>query len=309
MIVSELSPAEYARTAQCPFTVFDSVEFCAINAHKVEAVKHLVFSDQRLRFGLIAGIRDGVLKAPFSAPYACFSEISRNNKIASYSSLAASLADYAKGMGLKKIRITLPPTVYNEVHIAKLYNSFYTAGFRIAGCDLNFQYDLAQFDAQYEMRIDPKARQKLRAAIKNGLTFEKTEDVEAAYKIIHANRAAKNYPLWMTLENVRDTARVVPADFFLARDDAAMPLASAMVYHVTHDKAQVIYWGNLPETDALKPMNFLAYRIFAHYKGAGMRLIDTGPSTEFSVPNLGLCDFKQGLGCDVSTKFTFELDV
>ena len=82
-----------------------------------------------------------------------------------------------------------------------------------------------------------------------------------------------------------------------------------MVYRVSGDKAQIIYWGNSPDTENLRPMNFMAYSIFNHYKGKGVKFMDIGPSTEFSIPNVGLCDFKQSIGCTVSPKISFEIDI
>lgn len=309
MNVIEAIPQDYKHTVLKPFSVFDSVAFCQLNASKVESVKHLIFNDGKNRFGMIAGIRDGVLRAPFSAPYACFSEIGQNNKISSYASLAAALLAYAKDLGLQGIRMTFPPSVYDEDHIAKLYNSFYNAGFRISGCDLNFQYDLSAFGDDYEMSIDPKARQKLRAAIRSNLTFQKTDDVRKAYDIIRANREAKKYPLWMSYDNVLETIQVIKTDFFLTLSPAKKAIASAMVYEVAPDKVQVIYWGNAPGTDDLRPMNFMAYHVFAHYRQQGKTFIDIGPSTEYSVPNVGLCDFKQAIGCRTSPKISFEIDI
>lgn len=309
MNVIEVTSHEYKHTVINPFSVFDSVAFCQLNASKVDSVKHLIFNDGKNRFGMIAGIKDGVLKAPFSAPYACFSEISQNNKISAYASLASTLLSYGKNLGLRCIRVTFPPSVYDESHIAKLYNSFYNADFRISGCDLNFQYNLTAFGDDYEMSIDPKARQKLRAAIRSNLTFQKTDDVRKAYDVIRANREAKNYPLWMSYDNVLETTQVIKTDFFITLSPAQETIAAAMVYEVAPDKVQVIYWGNAPSSDDLRPMNFMAYHVFAHYKQCGKEFIDIGPSTEFSVPNFGLCDFKQAIGCQTSSKISFEIDI
>jgi hypothetical protein len=309
MNVIELAPSEYRNIVKDPFSIFDTVSFSQLNAHKVEAVKYLTFNDGKNRFGIIAGIKDGMLRAPFSAPYACFSEIGKNNKIAAYSSVALSLLEHARGLGLKHVRVTFPPTVYDESHIAKLYNSFYNAGFRISSCDLNYQYDLREFGDDYEMTIDPKARQKLRASLRSGLTFEKTNNIQTAYEVIRQNRAAKNYPLWMTYENVLETIEIINADFFIVYAQDRSAIASAMVYEVATDKVQIIYWGNLPDSDELRPMNFMAFHIFQYYKSQGKTLIDIGPSTESSIPNFGLCDFKQAIGCTTSSKITFEADV
>lgn len=113
----------------------------------------------------------------------------------------------------------------------------------------------------------------------------------------------------MSYQDIIDTIKVVMADFFIVKSPDGAAIASALVYRTTGDKVQVIYWGNLPDTDHLKPMNFLACKIFDYYNKAGKRFFDIGPSTEFSIPNFGLCDFKQSIGCSASTKFTFELEL
>lgn len=308
MKINEVTPTEYKNTIVNPFSIFDTVDFSLINAKKMESLKYLIFNDGKNRFGLICGVKDGIIKAPFSAPYACLSEASKDNKMLAYHTAIKELVSYAKSSGLRKIRVTLPPTVYNESHIAKIYNSFYVAGFHIAGCDLNYQYSLQKFDSNYEMNIDPKARQKLRTSLKYDLQFCKTDDIQAAYFVIQENRKAKQYPLWMSLDDIKNTIKIVKCDFFLVSHLGAL-VASAMVYHITTDKVQVIYWGNLPGTDDLKSMNFLSFKIFEYYKSQNVSFLDIGPSTENSMPNFGLCDFKQGIGCDVSSKLTFELDL
>ena len=309
MSIIESTPTEFKLIVQNPFSVFDSMDFSNLNSAKVDEVKYLIFHDgKKNRFGLVCGIIDGIMKAPFSAPYACFSRISGDSKILNYSDAVKELVEYARNKGLKKIRITLPPNVYDESHIARVFNSLYVSGFRIAGCDLNYHYNLDNFNLQYEMSIDPKARQKLRAAIKHDLKFQKTEDVKTVYEIIHQNRTAKGYPLWMSYQNVLDTIKVVKTDFFLIFSNKEA-IASSIVYHCAPERAQVIYWGNKEGTDDLRAMNFLAYKSFEYYKERAFKFFDIGPSTEYSRPNFGLCDFKQSIGCDVSTKLTFELDL
>jgi hypothetical protein len=75
---------------------------------------------------------------------------------------------------------------------------------------------------------------------------------------------------------------------------------------VTPDIVQVIYWGDLPAYSEFKTMNYLSYNIFIYYKKLGVKYVDIGISTELSVPNHGLCEFKESIGCDLSLKFTFS---
>ena len=34
-----------------------------------------------------------------------------------------------------------------------------------------------------------------------------------------------------------------------------------------------------------------------------------GPSTESSIPNYGLCEFKESIGCEINQKFTFSKEI
>ena len=84
-------------------------------------------------------------------------------------------------------------------------------------------------------------------------------------------------------------------------------VAAAQVFHVAKGVAQVVYWGDLRAYSHLRTMNSLAYMLFAYYHATGLKVLDIGPSTEGGVPNHGLCEFKEGIGCSVTPKFSFML--
>ena len=52
-------------------------------------------------------------------------------------------------------------------------------------------------------------------------------------------------------------------------------------------------------------MNFLSFHVFQYYKNQGIEIVDIGPSTENSIPNYGLCEFKESIGCDILIKTEF----
>jgi len=82
-----------------------------------------------------------------------------------------------------------------------------------------------------------------------------------------------------------------------------------MVFHVSSVVVQVVYWGDLPEYAHLKTMNFLSYKLFEYYTGTNIHVIDIGPSTENSIPNFGLCEFKESVGCEITNKLTFQYTI
>ena len=129
--------------------------------------------------------------------------------------------------------------------------------------------------------------------------------MERAYEVIRRNREEHGYPLRMTLEQVWQTVTsVVKADFFVLEHEGR-DVAAAQISHVAEGIAQVIYWGDIRKYSALRPMNFLAYSLLDHYYKQGLRILDIGPSTEDGVPNYGLCEFKENIGCEVTLKYRF----
>jgi len=293
-------------------SVFDTPAFVELNKSKCDQVFYGFFSDSKLRLGLAFGITNGWLKAPFSAPYACFSWISSAPRVADFQDAVAALVEWAREKALTGITITLPPAIYGEDVVSKTAVALFNAGFALQTVDLNFAYDLAGHDERYAEVIDIKARQKLRASQKEDFRMCVAAcegEFAEAYEIIKRNREHRGFPLKMSLKDLLKTSEVISSRAFVLRVAAGTGVAAAICFLTQHQTAQVIYWGNLPEAAQTSPMNNLAWQLFDFYKREGMRFVDTGPSTDEGIPNLGLSDFKQSIGCAASNKMTFNLSL
>lgn len=309
MQITEVSPKEYdSFFTQYPHT-YNSVDFNMLNKHKAEELHFLVFADQKVRLGIILGERaDRRMYSPFSAPFGGFT----TNKPQHFDitdNAVSLLKDYAERQN-RSIVITLPPPFYDDRQLALATNALHRRA-RTRFIDVNYHFDIADF-ANYNAMIERNARNKLNQAMRQNLDFvhvksTDTENVRRAYAVIKANREERGYPLRMSLEEVMETTKIIPADFFLLTQ-GSNDIAAAQVFHVRGDICQVIYWGDKREFSALRPMNYFAYCIFKHYHEQGIKILDIGPSTEDGAPNYGLCDFKQGIGCKSTLKFSFELN-
>jgi len=308
MQIIETSAEEYkAFFRQYPH-IYNTADFSLLNSNKAEKLHFLLFSKQGIRLGLILGDRgDGRMYSPFSAPFGGFT----TNKTQHFDAIddaVSALKTYAREHD-RRVVLTLPPPFYDERQLPVFINALHRqAGTRFI--DVNYHFDMSDF-ACYSALIERNARKNLNRAMKEELTFVRierndTEGIKRAYAVIRANREEHGYPLRMSLEEVLRTTDIVPADFFLLMH-GGNDVAAAQVFHVKEGICQVIYWGDRREFSHLRPMNYLAYRIFMHYHGQGLRILDIGPSTEEGTPNYGLCSFKESIGCRVSTKFSFEL--
>ena len=307
MNILEVSAAEYKEMFGRQSHVFNSVEFSELNKGKVASLHYLAFADTKVRFGLTLGERADGLYSPFSAPFGGFVECA-HQRLGFIDEAVSALSGYGRAHG-KPVYVTLPPLVYDCSQLSKWVNVFMRRAV-LRHVDLNYHFDLSLFP-HYEEIIERNARKNLHRArhedlVTLHLDTSSDRDVERAYSVIKANREQHGYPLRMSLEAVKETVKIVDADFFVMTH-GDKDVAAAQVFVVADGVAQVIYWGDLKEYSALRTMNGFACDIFSYYHSSGFKTLDIGPSTENGQPSYGLCDFKEGIGCGITPKFAFEL--
>ncbi len=306
MEIEELSPQVYAQHFT-PTHVYDTTEFNLLNAYKVEKVHFLSFNDKKRRIGIILGQRGKQLLSPFSSPFGGFS-FNKTQRLEYINMAVKTLQEYAKSNGVT-VRIALPPLFYSPQQLAETTNCLSRFG-KLRHLELNYHFPVSAF-AQYGNIIERNARKNLHRSLEEDFEFltidsKDQDNIAKAYDVIRRNRTERGFPLRMTFQDVERTIQTVRADFFLLKHNGN-EIAAAQVFHVAQGIAQVIYWGDLREYSSLRPMNYLAYKLFEYYYKTGLKILDIGPSTEEGIPNYGLCDFKTSIGCIPSPKFVFEM--
>lgn len=291
--VISVSAEEYARMLTPP-TAFGTSAFNQLNAHKAESVEYLVGTDasERPVMGMVAGLRDGMWRAPFSAPMAALSW-HREPSLASVGEFFAKVKERLVPIPL---RIMMMPEFIDPVMTAKISGTLINMAREVIA-EFNYHYDLTLFP-DFEAHLHNNARKNLHRALSAGFTFSEC-GIARAYDIIRANRSSKGYYLAMELDDVIATSSVIPVDAFilsLGTDD----VASAIVYRIAPGVAHVVYWGDAPGYEQLRPMNILPYHIFRFYHALGYRIVNIGTSSTDGIPNHGLCNYKESIGCTTS---------
>lgn len=310
MKVCRITSDEYAALFKAPSHLYNSVAFNLLNAPKCDDLHFLSIVDDngKVRFGIILGERTGVLKSPFSAPFGGL-EANSTQRTSHYLEAVESLRAYGALLN-KNIIITLPPFVRSDSHLSKTLTSICSTGGHIDYIDYNFHYPLAQFK-DYMSGLRANARRNLKASLRNGFEFHSIDSADSAtiseiYRIVHTNHTSLGYPVHMSLDDIIATSRIIPIDFFIVTREGH-GIASAIIYRPADGIAQLIYWGDLPEARPLRPMDFLAFKVMEYYYNQGLAIYDLGPSSSDGIPALGLCDFKEGLGCIATPKYTLEV--
>lgn len=308
MELIEIDSKEYKQLRGNRGPIFCSEEFLELNKDKVEQVHYLVLKNSKARLIFAIGEKDGKWSAPFSAPFSIPIELKKTTELEYYWEFAKLLSKFVEDHNGDVIDLYIQPDIYNQEQNSKIINALLGNGYSIAYQEVNFSLNLIKCNSlHYEDQIHYNAKKNLKIALLSGLEFIKCEDVETkkiAYDIIKINRESKGYYLAMTYDQVMSTTKIVKHDFFLVQHED-QNIASAIVFHVTEEIVQVVYWGDIPEVGELKPINYLAYELIKFYEGTEVKIIDIGPSSPKGIPNLGLCNFKESIGCDVTSKYRF----
>lgn len=312
MEVQEVTRSEFSKFFDESVVIYNTAEFNDLNSSRIEKVRYLLFKNNKYSYGIIGGIKDSCFSSPFSAPFGGFTGIGKKINIELLENAAHSLITWADQNQIKNITITLPPEFYNNKLVTAQANIFSRLNFKITRFDINHYLELINFNRVYIENIEYNARKNLRIALKSELHFKKCEtdkDKENAYEVIKINRKVWGFPLKMSWQQLLETTKVVSVDFFLVENSDGLPVASAVVFHTAPGIIQVIYWGDTTDNRVLKPMNFLSYKIFEYYKYHWFNIVDIGPSTDNSIPNFGLINFKNSIGCDSTSKLTFSKEL
>lgn len=312
MELIKVSAKEYGQIVGKKGPVFCSEPFLELNREKVDAIHYLILKNSKPRLAFAIGEKDGEWKAPFSAPFSVPIELKKSTDIEYYWEFAKLLKDYVKNQGGKNINIYLQPDIYYSQQNSKIVNALLGNGFSILYQEVNFSLNLEKCTSlSYENIIHYNARKNLRIANQLNLKFVKCEDDESkkqAYDVIKINRESKGYYLAMTYKQVKDTTEIVEHEFFLVKKDN-INIAAAIVFHVTDEIVQVVYWGDIPDVGQFKPINYIAYELIKYYENTNIKKIDIGPSSPNGIPNFGLCNFKESIGCEVSGKIRFFKEI
>ncbi|MBP7051986.1 MAG: hypothetical protein KBE65_13310 [Phycisphaerae bacterium] len=308
MEILEVDSEEYRAVIHRPYHVFNSAEFNLLNRHKCDDVLFFLFRDEKYRLGLVCGLKDGMLLSPFSAPFGGLSYLRSDIGIPYIERAIEELQKSCSRGRVNGIKVTLPPLIYDTSFISKMINALFRQGFTIASVDVNHALDLHAMDNQGYTDVARDARRIVRTAFGRGVTVRRCnvfDDLRTAYQIVEHNKLERGYPIRMTWEQVKETVSLVPADVFLVADSHSQDIAAAIVFRVQEGKiAQVVLWGDTREYAEKGTMNCLALEICKYYRYEGFRYVDVGPSTENSVPNYGLCQFKEGIGCTAFPKLS-----
>lgn len=291
-------------------TFYDQFEFHEYHQRFVDEVFLLCIKSRDKIIGYCyLGSRENILKAPYSSPFALI-HLKENFKVSDACLFVEGIKKFANKKDFYNVYFTLPPEIYNAELVSTLSASLFSEGFKVKSIEINNYFDLTKYsDLETHLKQSPhKVRKNYKRALKNELKFEEVEieDFELAYDVIKVNREQMGYPLKISIHQMQDLINMdsLKVRSFVVRQQEK-PIAAAIIFDVTKETSQVIYWGDILEYRNERPMDLLTLQIFDTYKKLGKKYLDIGPSSEDGVINVGLADFKKSIGCDTNIKAVF----
>lgn len=303
----DISEKEYKNYFPQDPNPFVSEEFINLTKHKVDRIVRLVDEGKDVSIGLVAGIKNGALLAPFSAPFGGFHykyEAIFYDRIYDFLS---KLKQFISIEGIDSIKITLSPNVYNPSINAKVVNAFIRLGYTMHTPDIINCIDLRHFDGEW---CKSEVRQNCNKAIRYGLSFSHVTDegsIQEVYDIISANRKGQKRTIHMSLQDILDVNRVIPVDFFLIKNMRGDSIGGGVFYRGHEKIVQGVFVGDLLSSRKLGTMDFLFLNVFNYYKEKGFDFIDLGKSSSDGEPSVGLIRFKEIHNCISTLGYTFTL--
>ena len=301
----EVSRDLYRRHFPVDSNPYISEAFIELVKGKVDRVIRLMKSDDN-SIGLFAGIKDNVIRAPFSAPFAGFHYSHEYLSYDVIENFLLKLKTFVVDNNLNGITITLPPDLYQTNMNAKCINAFYRLGYKMLTPEIINWIDLTKFDGNW---VKNTVAQNYRKAINNNLSFNVVTDEQSindVYEIIFRNREVQGRKIHMSLNDIIKVKTVIPVDFFLVKNTKGKKMGAGVFYR-GHDKiAQGVFVGDDMENRSLGIMDLLYSNIYNFYKKLGYSAIDLGTSGVDGEPNIGLIRFKEIHNCAASLKFTFS---
>lgn len=280
--------------------------FIELNAHKVDNILRIVESPQRTSMGLIVGLKDGLLKSPFSAPFGGFHFRKDNQYLSEIETFIINLKEFIKKENLKGIEITLPPDIYHLSFNSKCINIFLRNEFELSVPEITNWINLNEFTGMF---LNRGARKYYNQALRHELRFEILNDInekEKGFNIICENRARFGRPIYMTFSDLIKTGNLWKVDFFGVYNNYNNLLSAGVFYRGHESIIQGIFWGDSEEGRPLRAIDFLSLNIWNFYKNLKYQAIDLGISTEDGIPNEGLIRFKESHDCNSSLRFSFK---
>lgn len=219
-------------------------------------------------------------------------------------SLLKIIFEWSGSHGIRNLVIKSFPEVYAPQFSEQIKEALLESGFKILYDDVAQVINVSGD----EMKLNTHKKRRLRNATLAGFSFQKltVSDLDKCYALIVESRENKNYPVTMTLQELKNIFALFPKEYLLfGVYDQGKLIAAAVCIEVSNEIMYCFYIGDDLDYRAYSPVTLLVHGIYRYCQHNNFKLLDLGLSTDKGILNKGLYTFKKSFGAFDSHKLTY----
>jgi len=231
--------------------------------------------------------------------------------IADSMALADCLVAYAKGCEFDRIRITLPPTLYQRRLSNYMDFAFFKQNFHYVKRDITSILFLEESLETTVEKFRSSHRRAVRKANEKGVVVRQSNDFDSFYRILEKNLNIRHgVTPTHSLEELNYIHELFPdkINLFAAYIDDTM-VAGVVNFMVNNHVVLAFYISHDENYAEYRAVNLLFYSIFDWAVQSHFKIYDFGTFTVDEEPNMGLGRFKENFGASGIFRDTIELTI
>ena len=242
--------------------------------------------------------------SPLRAPFGSL-DISKTIAPSILNEFLEIIIDWCREKGLKALKIKHYPNCYDPVGSVLIHNALFNNKFRLSNSDVGQYIEVDPASHQFSRSV----RIKINKCKKAGFRFQRlrTSKIGEVFDLLKRCKDRKGYPTNMSLGELEDIIHRFPEHYLLFGVTDDERLISASICVVVN--SEILYdfsHGHVWEYGKFSPVTLLVEGIINYCRQEKYQILDLGLSTESSVINDGLYDFKSRLGSNASLKSTYK---
>lgn len=221
------------------------------------------------------------------------------------------LVNHAKAGGYSKIKMTLPPAIYQSRVSNYIDFSLIKHGFEYVKRDVSSMLTIESTPEENLALFRTSHRTAVRKAIKQNVTIRESDDWASFYKILETNLKIRHgVNPTHTLEEIIKLKTLYPEriKLFSAFHQGRM-VAGVVNFSVNKDVVLAFYISHDETRQELRAVNLLFYEIIKWCQVNKFKYLDFGIFTVDMDPNFGLGRFKENFGASGVFRDTFEIEL
>jgi hypothetical protein len=212
-----------------------------------------------------------------------------------------------KEQSISRIVIKNYPQAYAKDQSVLLHTFLVKLGYTIAKAEVGSVIEITP--GPIRKFFHRSARRRLDKAKNAGLIVKKfgIRRSTEVFTFIQQCRAEKQYCCSMSLADFQKTVNLFPNHYVsFGVFDGHQLVAASITIRVKKNILYDFYHDHVSSYDHLSPVVLLVSAIYEFCQDKNIELLDLGTSTLNSAPNFSLLHFKKSLGCQFTSKLTFE---